>query len=346
LGAGGSGGIFAPSLFLGAMTGGFLGTLVHYFQPAITAGAGAYATVGMGAVVAATTHAPLTAMIIIFEMTGNYKIIAPLMASCVIATVLSIRLKATSIYTEKLRRRGVDLFEPVEINVLKKLPVSQVMNRKPLVITEGTAFGELMDLMVNSSKSEFFVVRNGDQYVGTISVHQMRKFVLDREYLKPLIVARDIADNTYPVLKSTDNLDVVMKLFAQEHIEELPVITGSKLVGSVKRSDVLEEYHRELMKRDLSGSFHGALACVRRTKSVDLGEGYIMAEVEAPSHFVGKSLRDLDVRVNYGVQVILIRPAKRPENEATMVPSPEYRFAHGDVILVAGDQEEVQALSE
>ena len=100
LGSGGSGGIFAPSLFLGAMTGGFWGSVVHHLWPSITAGPGAYAMVGMGAVVAAATHAPLTAMIIIFEMTGDYQIVPPLMAGCVIASILSTRLKRTSIYTE------------------------------------------------------------------------------------------------------------------------------------------------------------------------------------------------------------------------------------------------------
>jgi CIC family chloride channel protein len=346
LGAGGSGGIFAPSLFLGAMTGGFLGTVLHHLVPSLTAGGGAYATVGMGAVVAAATHAPLTAMIIIFEMTGNYKIIPPLMISCVIATVLSMRLKSSSIYTEKLKRRGIDLFEPLELNVLRKLPVSRVIDGRPVSIPETTPFRKLLDLVVNSSRSEFFVVRNKGEYAGTISVHQMRKVLLDSDWLDPLIIAQDMADMTYPVLKPTDSLDVVMKLFGQEHIEELPVVSNSKLIGSVKKSDVLEEYHRELMKKDLSGSIQGALACAARTKCVDLGEGYMMAEIECPPYFAGKSLRELDVRVRYGVEIILVRPAKRKGTEGAMVVSPDYQLSNGDVILVAGEREKVQALME
>jgi predicted transcriptional regulator len=286
----------------------------------------------------------LTAMIIIFEMTGNYRIIPALMTSCVIATVLAIRLKDTSIYTEKLYRRGITLFEPLEVNVLRNLSVSRVMDRRPLVIKEGTPFSNLVDLVVNSPRSEFFVVQNGGRYIGTISVHMMRKVLLDSDWLNPLIIARDVADSTYPVLSPSDNLDVVMKLFGQEHIDELPVIADSKLIGSVKKSDVLEEYHRELMKRDLSGSFHGSLTCATRTKCVDLGEGYLMAEVECPAHFAGKTLRDLDVRVQYGVEVILIRPVKKAGKDTAVVVSPDYRFSHGDVILVVGPKKEVQSL--
>jgi hypothetical protein len=182
--------------------------------------------------------------------------------------------------------------------------------------------------------------------VGTITVHQMRNVLLDGDCLDPLIIARDLADASYPVLKPTDSLDMAMKLFGQEHREELPVVEDSKLIGSVKRADVLEEYHRELMKRDLSGSFHGAMAWTGRTKNVDLGEGYIMAEVECPAYFVGKSLRELNVRVNYGVEVILIRPAKRSGREPLMVVSSDYRFFHGDVLLVAGKKASVQSLME
>ena len=346
LGSGGSGGIFAPSLFLGAMIGGFWGTIVHHLLPSITAGPGAYAMVGMGAVVAATTHAPLTAMIIIFEMTRSYTIILPLMAACVIATVLARRLKVTSIYTEKLMRRGVELFEPLEINVLKKIPVSHIINKKPVVITEKTSFKKLLDLVVHSPRSEFFVIRDGRRYIGAVSVHQMRQVLKESEWVHPLVIARDMADLTYPVLTPEDKLDMAMKLFAQVHGEELPVISDHKLVGSVHKTDVLKVYHRELVRHDLSGMFLGALNLVPRTKWVDLGEGYIMAEVEIPPYFAGKTLRDLNVRFDYGVEVILIRQAKNSGKKASIVPSPDYRFTHGDVLLILGNEEKVRRFGE
>ena len=345
LGAGGSGGIFAPSLFLGAMTGGFLGSAVHHFFPSITAGAGAYATVGMGAVVAAATHAPLTAMIIIFEMTGDYQIIPPLMAACVISTVVALRMQSSSIYTEKLRRRGIQLFEPLEINVLKKVPVSHAITSNPVTVKESAGFQELMNLLVNSSRSRFFVVGDQNQYLGTISIHQLRNLLRERELLNPLIIARDIMDTTYPTLRRDDELDLAMQFFAQEHISELPVISGNKLVGSVRRANVMEEYHRELTKRDLSGSFQGALTCVARTKCVDLGEGYMMAEVEVPSHYIGKTLRELDLRSHEGVEIILIRQTKKGAKGTTVVASPDHHFSHGEVLLIAGEEEKVKRLT-
>ena len=296
--------------------------------------------------VAAATHAPLTAMIIIFEMTGNYKIVPPLMAGCVIAGILSTRLKKTSIYTEKLTRRGVQLFEPLENNVLKKLTVSQVITSKPVVLPEQASFETLVDLVVHSPRSEFFVVRNENHYVGTISVHKMRQVLLDGDWLNSLVIARDIADSSYPLLRKSDNLDMVMKLFTKEDVNELPVLSENKLVGSVRKSDILEVYHQELMKRDMPGSFQIAMASATRIKSISLGEGYVMAEVETPSYFVGKTIREMDVRNQYGVDVILIYRAKKTGKHSPTFVSPDYRFSHGDVCLIAGKEEAVRKLAE
>ena len=109
---GGSGGVFAPSLFMGAMLGSAYGAAAHHFMPHLAAAAGAYGLVGMGAVFAATARAPITAVIIIFELTGNYQIILPLMLAAVVTTALCNALTRDTIYTLKLRRRGIDIDTP------------------------------------------------------------------------------------------------------------------------------------------------------------------------------------------------------------------------------------------
>ena len=101
--------------------------MVHTVWPASTAGAGAYALVGMGAVVAAGTHAPITAILIIFELTGSYEIILPLMISCIIATLLATRMQKGSIYTLKLLRRGIDIHKGKDANVLQAVLVREEM---------------------------------------------------------------------------------------------------------------------------------------------------------------------------------------------------------------------------
>jgi CIC family chloride channel protein len=127
LGGGGSGGVLVPSLFIGAMLGGFWGDLVNQVELWPTAAPPAYALVGMAAMVAATLHAPLTAIIIIFELTGNYGIILPVMLASIVASIVSITLQPESIYTMKLSRRGVRLREHSRASAIIATPVRDIM---------------------------------------------------------------------------------------------------------------------------------------------------------------------------------------------------------------------------
>ena len=128
LGSGGSGGIFAPSLFMGAMLGGAFGCAVNALFPGVTAAPGAYALVAMGGMVAGTTYAPITAILIIFELTGSYSIILPLMITCILATVINSAVRRGSIYTTKLLRRGIDIMAGRARNVLESMLVSEAMS--------------------------------------------------------------------------------------------------------------------------------------------------------------------------------------------------------------------------
>ena len=114
IGIGGSGGVFAPSLFIGAMTGAAFGTVVHAIAPDSGGSLGIYALVGMGAAFAGAARAPITAVLILFELTGEYTIILPLMLAIVLATGVSNLVSQDTIYTRKLLRRGIDIDEPAD----------------------------------------------------------------------------------------------------------------------------------------------------------------------------------------------------------------------------------------
>ena len=131
LAIGGSGGVFAPSLFMGAMLGSGLGQAVHGALPHATAGAGAYGLVGMGAVFAGAARAPITAVLIVFELTGEYSVILPLMVAVVLATSISARLSRDTVYTLKLRRRGIHIDRPRVVSVMRTVPVAQALGPAP-----------------------------------------------------------------------------------------------------------------------------------------------------------------------------------------------------------------------
>lgn len=255
LASGGSGGVFAPSLFIGAVMGGSMGYLFNYIAPEITAPIGAYALVGMGALVAGTTHGPLTAILIIFEMTHDYKIILPLMIACIISTVIARSIQSDSIYTLKLVRRGVNIYAGREMNVLKSLYVRDVMKQDFEKISENTPFSKLMNLVTESGQFYFPVVNHKDEMTGIFSLNDIRRFMKEEDYLRHLIIAKDIAASDVITTYPDENLSDVMRKFSKLDIEEIPVMesaSSSKIVGTIKRKNVIDAYNREMIKRELA----------------------------------------------------------------------------------------------
>ena len=140
IGIGGSGGVFAPSLFCGAMAGAAFGEVVHAVAPADGGSVGAYALIGMGAVFAGAARAPITAVVILFELTGEYSIILPLMLAIVLATGVSHLVSHDTVYTRKLLRRGIDIDEPADA-ALRRRPASTVMTPPPTTVPAGADLG-------------------------------------------------------------------------------------------------------------------------------------------------------------------------------------------------------------
>ena len=353
IGSGGSGGIFAPSLFLGAMTGGLFGSFMNQWAPEGSSSSGAYALVTMGAMVAATTHAPLSAIIIIFELTQHIEIIPPVMAACVMSSLIAMFLSEDSIYTMKLKRRGVDLHRQDDPNVLKSLYVHEIVDREPGVVRAGASLDEILTLLLEGDHTEVFVVNEFDELLGTIHFSELRRIVLEREHLMGVVVAGDLLEPRFQVVSEDDNLDLVMNLFGEGEYEEIAVVDREhprKLVGSVHKREVLNAYNQEVMRRDLAGGVRTSVAVVDRVHQVTLGGGFVLQEVEAPRRFHGKSLRDLDIRHQTGVQVILIRrapgaPSGSDGRGAITVPGPEDRIDVGDKLVVAGSKKAVDELA-
>jgi len=348
IGSGGSGGIFAPSLFLGATTGGLLGTFIHQWFPASTASSGAYALVAMGAVVAAATHAPITAIIMIFELTQTIAIIPPLMAACVVSTLVTTYLHRDSIYTMKLRRRGIDLYEEESHNVLRSLYVHDVVDREPETLPASAHFQDVVDQVLQSDHTEFFVVDEGGHLAGSFQLRAFTRMLVEGDALMPLVVARDLAEANAFSVGENDNLEMVMRLFSSGHHEEIPVVPAGdprRLVGSVHKKDVIHAYNQEVLRRDLAGSVSSTVLAADRGQQVELGGGYVLQDLQPPARFVGHSIRELDIQATTGVHVVLIRKrASEPGGTAIRVPTPDDRIGEGDRLVVSGTRAAVEAL--
>ncbi|GFM34543.1 chloride channel protein [Desulfovibrio subterraneus] len=252
IGSGGSGGVFAPSLFIGAMTGGVFGWGMHFMLPGITASPGAYALVAMGGLVAGTTHAPITAILIIFELTSDYQCILPLMTTCIISTLVASGLNSGSIYTIKLLRRGVDIRSGMEQNILRNLKVREFMHSDDITIYEGAPLMDVLGAFHRNNASYLHVVDAKGVLTGIISFRDLRN-VLAEEYLEHLIIARDIATTCLQTVQANDSIQHALHTMAVRGISQLPVIDESgRLQGTIRERDVVTAYDKAVVQRQLT----------------------------------------------------------------------------------------------
>jgi CIC family chloride channel protein len=342
LGSGGSGGIFAPSLFIGAMVGGAVGTVVHSLWPDLSGSPGAYALVGMGAVVAAGTHAPITAIVIIFELTGDYKIILPLMISSIIATLLATRLQEGSIYTLKLLRRGFDIKGGYSASVLGHLKASDAMRSEYAKVGRADQLMAVISRFVERPGETVLVTDSDERLLGVITIDDIRPLLTDSDSVQGLVIAEDMMrTDGYPVFSPNDPLDEVMRRFGHYRFIA-PVVDDGRLVGGLWPQDVIETYNSEILKRDMAATMAGTIGNGPRTRALPGVSGMSMAEVPAPPSFFGRSLGSLDIRKRFGVSLLLIkRKDEHGEKIADELPDASYVFQEGDVMLVLGNEERI-----
>jgi len=260
LGSGGAGGVFAPSLFIGAVIGGTFGGVANYLMPAGTiASSGAYAAVGIGAFLAAVTHAPLTAIFLLFEMTGNYLIIIPIMLASIIGVVVSRRLYRDSIDTVDFTRGGIDIHDGRETAVMKSLKVGLAMTEDVGFISESANVNHLLKIFSMAEGSFYFPVlsdagKNAGQMVGIISLQDVKTILHDEE-LRVSASVGNICARDVITLTPDDDLYYAMELLNTKGLEEIPVVENEHerwVVGMLKRRDIIATYNREVLKRGIS----------------------------------------------------------------------------------------------
>ncbi len=251
LGSGGAGGVFAPALFIGAMAGGAFGHIANHFFPAYTSQPGAYATVGTGAFLAAATHAPLTGMFLLFEMTGNYKIIIPIMFASIPGVFMAKRLLKDSIDTVELTRKGIDLHAGREMTVLQSIKVRDVMTTKFETINKEASLNDVLYLIITGKGTYFPVTDSNNDMVGILSMHDIQSVLLE-ERVKSVVTAGALATEDVIVLTTLDTIGTALEKFSIKDIDEIPVVDfkhEKRLAGMLRRGDVIAAYNREMLIR-------------------------------------------------------------------------------------------------
>ena len=251
LGTGGSGGVFAPSLLMGATLGGAFGmSLTHagIIDPSST---NAYALVGMAALVAGTTHAPLTAIVMLYEITREPKVILPVMFAAIVAMAAAQLLCRDSIYTLKLRRRGVRVGTVADLTILRRISVAEVERRPAPFVHPEDPLQSLIDVAGQTDATDFVVVDEQGAYLGMVTGRDIHTALLQPEAVSLLVVS-ELMHPGVPAVTPRNTLDLVLDRFARSHIESLPIANPTDrtyIIGLITRQAVMERYHEELERQ-------------------------------------------------------------------------------------------------
>ena len=342
LSAGGFGGIFAPSIFLGACYG-YLFALFFSHLLNVSLDPTTYTLVGMGAVLAGINSVPITAIMILFEMTDNYHFILPLMLGVVGAHVVSNLALNGSIYQRELRRLGYRFSAGRETRVLRSILVEQVVRLGITTVPESAPLSEVIRLFLEESKNTIYTVDKNNRISGVITSSTLRHILRDLENLQGMLIAQDIADPNVTVIDAEENLEEAMRIFVRKRVEEIPVIyhrKKDKILGTLHYQDILSAYNQAITALSVKDALAADLKSVEEEEIAEVIPGFSMTEVEVPDHFVGKTIEQLRLRNKHKVDVLMVTrenpfDVHRSQPERIM-PDKNFMLRKGDRLTIYG----------
>ncbi len=321
LGSGNSGGVFAPALFTGAALGGAFGQLIERLAPGVTAGPGAFAAVGMAAVFAGAARAPFTAILIVFEMTDDYRLIVPLMAGVIVSLIVAERLHKESIYTLKLSRRGIHLKRGRDVDVMEAVQVHEVMVPKPLSVPYDLPVSLLAGEFLRTGRHGFPVIDAEGKLFGVVSLEDYRRVIAQGPEKAEQLQVADIATRSVVTVYPDETVGTALRRMAPRDISRLPVVTRDDprhLIGVVRRNDIVRAYEVGVLRREEAR---------RRAETTQAVADTHAEFIDIPLHLgdsaIGVPIAELDLPR----QAVLVSIRRGRE---LVIP-------HGDTILQVGD---------
>ena len=319
IGSGASGGAFMPSLFIGATLGAAFGELIAPIWSISPLRPGAFAVVGMAATFAAVARAPLTAILIVFEITQDYGLVLPLMLAVVLATLITDVIHPESVYTLPLAKRGIQLVRSSEVDVLDTVKVGDVMSLNPLTVPIGMPVREVLEILDRGRRHGAAVLDEDDRLAGIVSINDVLRAHGPTDTMRVAEVM-----TRRPVTVSPNTLvSMALERMAALGVGRLPVVAAedaSRLVGMFRREDAVRAYHKALSER----TDHD-LARDRLRRRTHPGAEFFDFRIPPGSMADGKFLRE--VSWPEGCTIVSVR-----RDRAVYVPTGNTRIVRDDVV--------------
>lgn len=352
--SGGFGGLFAPSLFMGACLGYLFAITINSIW-GLDLDPTTFVLVSMGAMLGGINTIPITAILIIFEMTKEYSFILPLMLAVIISTTMVQIILRGSVHIKHLEEQGYQISEGRETNLLKSIVVEDVKLSDIELLPDQTPLPELIGKLMESPHHTFYTVNNSNDITGTITETELRPIITEYDHLKDVVVASDIINPRVIIVQKNDNLDYVLNLFGKWNRDQFPVVdsqASNKILGAITREEVISIYNRESLKVDLANGLSKELKTIEKSHTTaKVATGYSISEQAIPSQFFGKSLSELRIRNMFGLEVLMIKQQheflsesrKEPE---IVTPDPSYKLKRGDILVVFGMDKKIDEFTK
>lgn len=326
VGSGAVGGVFTPTLFLGAMLGDAFGALLHGVVPGIATEPRAFALVAMGCLLAGTTHAPMMSVLMVFEMTLDYDLVLPLLLGSVVSSLVARRLAGDSVYTEALRRKTT----AGEGAVMGALTVGDVMREEQVTIGFDLTLPALLDRFAAARRSHLYVVDETGRFQGAVNLHDASR-ALRATKTPETVLARDLVNPRFEATVPEEHLDQVLARFFRQDAERLPVLASREsgcLVGTVSKRDLLSVYSLERLQR--------------RARPVEAGPPVQLeiGRVGVPAEVVGATVGSSSFPERFGLSILTVRRA----GAEWVLPADEVRLGAEDRLIVFGPHDRIAAL--
>ena len=345
VGSGTPGGVFTPSLMVGAALGGLVAYGTQGAAPWLEAPVGAYALMGMGGLLAGITRAPLLATIMIFELTQNTAVLLPMMAVSVLSVLSARAFERDSMYVESLRSAGIVWEKTPEATAASSLKVDSIMRRDVRLLPGTLPMAQVLDTFLKTRSLILYVGDDEGRLLGAVDIHAVKEILVEGESEKA-VVAQDLVEEVPFVTPDEPLTSVNEKLWFRD-LGQLPVVDASvdrRFLGIVTRRDLLGAFDREILQRDRLVARIRATGTTGSVDYFDLPEKHRLAEVDVPPELYGRTMGESSVRARFGVSVLAVKRLDRSGLERRFVPQTEDRLERGDVLIVLATDEAIARL--
>lgn len=347
--AGAFGGLFAPSLFLGAS----FGYLIHFILLSflgIKLELSSVILISMGAMLGGIHTMPITAIMMVFEMTQDYSFILPLMLAIISSTLLvQIALKGT-VHKKKLEKEGFSFQQNDDYSVLNEIKIEEIPLKEIQSINENTSITAIISKFLETPENVFYVTDDSNKLVGFIQEKEIRPILNDYEIIKDVLVAKDISNPNVISIDSKSSLDDALRLMMKFNLTEIPVVDKSHETEIISGILTLQEIQSILSKESFKNQFTSSLATELKTlqlrQTIKVSDEHSVKEIKVPDTLIGKTLFEARIRNKFNIEVLMIKKNKTSidglSEQKIITAEPNYKFEPEDELVLFGKDENLK----